>query len=329
MILADKIIDLRKKNGWSQEELAEQLDVSRQSVSKWESAQSVPDMGRVVQMSKLFGVSTDYLLKDELEQSDVAVSGSEPDSPERTVGMEEANDFLRAKEKNSGTVALGVMLCILSPICLILLAGAQQMGLIRITEGQAVGIGVAVLLLMVGGAVALFVTSNLRISRYEYLEKENIDTLYGVDGMARERREQFRPTYVRQLTLGIVLCVLSAIPIFVSMMFYGQQEVFSHVLSVAALLLLVGIGVLLIIRATIPWDAFNQLLEEGSFSRESKAVERKTAPFSGIYWALVTAGYLAWSFITGEWTKTWIVWPVAAVSYGAIVGIVSMLQKKN
>ena len=46
MILADKIIELRKKNGWSQEELAEMLGVSRQSVSKWEGAQSVPDMNR-------------------------------------------------------------------------------------------------------------------------------------------------------------------------------------------------------------------------------------------------------------------------------------------
>ena len=61
MILADKIIDLRKKNGWSQEELAEQLGVSRQSVSKWESAQSVPDMNRILKLSELFGVSTDYL----------------------------------------------------------------------------------------------------------------------------------------------------------------------------------------------------------------------------------------------------------------------------
>ncbi|MBR5743687.1 MAG: helix-turn-helix transcriptional regulator, partial [Clostridia bacterium] len=48
MILADKIIDLRKKNGWSQEELAEQLGVSRQSISKWEGAQSVPDMARII-----------------------------------------------------------------------------------------------------------------------------------------------------------------------------------------------------------------------------------------------------------------------------------------
>ena len=68
MILADKIILLRKKAGWSQEELANQLGVTRQSVSKWEGAQSVPDMDKVVQMSRLFGVSTDYLLKDELEE---------------------------------------------------------------------------------------------------------------------------------------------------------------------------------------------------------------------------------------------------------------------
>ena len=67
MILADKIMTLRKKAGWSQEELAARLNVSRQSVSKWEGAQSIPDMDKVVQMSRLFGITTDFLLKDELE----------------------------------------------------------------------------------------------------------------------------------------------------------------------------------------------------------------------------------------------------------------------
>ena len=65
MIFADKLITLRKKVGWSQEELAEKLNVTRQSVSKWEGAQSVPDIDKILQLSCLFGVTTDYLLKDD------------------------------------------------------------------------------------------------------------------------------------------------------------------------------------------------------------------------------------------------------------------------
>ena len=92
MILADKITALRKKAGWSQEELAEQLGVTRQSVSKWEGAQSVPDMDKVVQMSRLFGVTTDFLLKDELSEEEPAPEGC--DSPLCRVTMAEASEYL-------------------------------------------------------------------------------------------------------------------------------------------------------------------------------------------------------------------------------------------
>ena len=66
MILGEKIAALRKQNNWSQEELAEKLQISRQSVSKWESGASIPDLDRIVKLSALFGVSTDYLIKDEM-----------------------------------------------------------------------------------------------------------------------------------------------------------------------------------------------------------------------------------------------------------------------
>ncbi|MCR4934964.1 MAG: helix-turn-helix domain-containing protein [Oscillospiraceae bacterium] len=326
MILADKIIDLRKKNGWSQEELAEQLGVSRQTVSKWEGAQSVPDMGRVVQMSTLFGVSTDYLLKDDMELPE-PTAGAQPEAPERSVSMEEANEFLRVKAVNARCVALGVLLCVLSPVCLILLGGAQSYGLLGLSEAQTMGLGVAVLLLMVGGAVALFVTSAVRVSPYAWLEEESVDTLYGVDGMVKERREQYRPRFTLQLTLGIVLCVLSAVPIFLSVMLYGEQEGFAHVLSVALTLALVAVGVWLIVRSSMVWGAFQQLLEEGDYTRASKENKRKLAPFNGVYWGLVTAGYLTWSFLSGGWDRTWIVWPVAGVAYGAIFGILKLVRK--
>ena len=112
MILADKIITLRKKNGWSQEELAEKLNVTRQSVSKWEGAQSVPDLNKILLMSRIFEVSTDYLLKDELEEPDgtqntesLETGGFEESVPARRVSMEEARAFLDIKEKLAGKIA--------------------------------------------------------------------------------------------------------------------------------------------------------------------------------------------------------------------------------
>ena len=99
MILSEKIIMLRKKYGWSQEELAERLDISRQSVSKWESGASIPDLERIVSMSQLFGVTTDYLLKDEMEETEFT-DGMTPEITEgKVITVEEANTFLEATKK--------------------------------------------------------------------------------------------------------------------------------------------------------------------------------------------------------------------------------------
>ena len=327
MILADKIIDLRKKNGWSQEDLAEKLDVSRQSISKWESAQSVPDMSRILRMSELFGVSTDYLLKDALDAPE-ALAAADEDSPARTVTMEEASGFLKLKAGNAASVALGVLLCILSPIALIVLGGAQTYGKLALTENQAGGLGLIVLIVLIGCAVALFVRAGLRISPFEPLEKEPIDTLYGVAGMARERREQFRPVFYRQLTVGIVLCVVAVIPIGLSLLFAGENE-FLHVAATGAMLLLIAVGVMLIVRACIVWGSFQILLEEGDYTREQKEAQKSHSSFGKIYWLIVVAVYLAWSFFSNNWQRTWIIWPVAGVAYGAVYGIASALRRKG
>lgn len=104
MILSEKIIMLRKKYGWSQEELAERLDISRQSVSKWESGASIPDLERIVGMSQLFGVTTDYLLKDEMEETEFA-DGMTPEITEgKVITVEEANTFLEATKNTLPTL---------------------------------------------------------------------------------------------------------------------------------------------------------------------------------------------------------------------------------
>ena len=67
MKLSEKIVTLRKQKGWSQEELADKLNVSRQAVGKWETETALPEVDKILQMATLFDVSTDSLLKDDVQ----------------------------------------------------------------------------------------------------------------------------------------------------------------------------------------------------------------------------------------------------------------------
>lgn len=78
MTFGEKLQALRKARGWSQEELATQINVSRQALSKWESGASVPDTENVVALSRLFGVSTDYLLLENGETTAQAAPTAAP-----------------------------------------------------------------------------------------------------------------------------------------------------------------------------------------------------------------------------------------------------------
>ncbi len=323
MILADKIIDLRKKNGWSQEDLAEMLGVSRQAISKWEGAQSMPDMNRILKMSEVFGVSTDFLLKDDMEMVEY-ISEAPAESDLRTISMEEASEFLAIKEKTAGRTALGVMMCILCPICLIVLSSAQELGRIALSETAAAGIGLVVLFLLIGGAVALFVTADNMESKYDFLEKEPIETAYGVRGMAEERKNQFHAVYSKNMTIGVVLCVLAAIPLFLSMAVFGDND-FASAIAVAFLLALIALGVFLIVRVSIRQGSYQMLLEEGDYTRAEKRSRKKTGWIAGAYWLAIVAGFLLYCFKTDSWNRGWIIWPVAAIVFAILMMAVKAL----
>jgi len=326
MILADKITNLRKKQGWSQEQLAEKMGVSRQSISKWESAQSIPDMNKLLQLSKIFGVSTDYLLKDELEDEEPGAVSKEDTWDDdgialTDVSMETAYAFLDYKKSTAPKIAFGVLLCILSPVLLIILSGGAELERIGLTENQAACLGIIVLLSLVSIAVAIFIFEGLKGNKFEYLEKDNLDTAYGVDGMVKDRREKYEVAHTRDLVLGVVLCVFSSVPLFLAAFFF-ENGGFNIVMAVGVLLAFIALGVYFIVRCSIIWDAYNVLLEEGDYTRKNKKANVRIERFSGVYWCVITAGYLAVSFITNAWHITWIVWPVAGVLYAALAELV-------
>ncbi len=326
MLLAEKIMTLRKRAGWSQEELAAQLGVSRQSVSKWEGAQSVPDMQKVVQMSRLFGVTTDYLLKEELGEPEPAPA--ESDAPLRCVTMEQAADYLAQRQAAAPKLALATLLCVLSPVALLLLAALSDRPGAALSENAAAGIGLCVLLVLVAAAVAVFITCAAQVKAYAFLESEPFETAYGVTGMVRGRRAAFAPRHTRGTVAGTVLCILSAVPLFIAVCLDGSDLL--YVGAVCLLLVLAGVGSAVFVYGSVYWAAMDRLLEEGDYVRPRKRQNGVVGAISSIYWLTVTAAYLLWTF--GPWwdaqpQDTWILWVVAGVLYGAVMALVRGIRK--
>ena len=329
MILADKIIENRKKNGWSQEELADKLGVSRQSVSKWEGAQAVPDMKKIVMMSEIFGVSTDYLLRDEIEHaegSEAALVDRGLEDTVRSVSMEEASAYLEHNEKAASRISTGVMMCILSPVLLIVVTGLAEAGFIGLESAVAEAGGTAALIVIVAIAVGLFIREGMHGKPYEFLDNTAIDTEYGVSGMTKERRDTYAEKHSRLLIIGIMMCIIGAVPMLLAEVTkYSNNTDLLPIVGFAAMLTIVAVGVKLIVLTCIRQGGYDRLLEEGDYTRLNK----KAGKYDGIYWAVAAAVYLGWSFVTMRWEFTWIVWPVAGVLFAAYREVMKAIVKSR
>lgn len=329
MILADKIVSLRKKAGWSQEELAEQLGVTRQSVSKWEGAQSIPDMDKVVQMSRLFGVTTDYLLKDELEEQ-TAAPVEEESNPLRRVTMAQAAEYLTRRKAAAPKVAFAVLLCVISPVTLLLLSAMSEAQRFPISENAAAGIGLCVLLVLVAVAVSIFLRTAAAVRDCHFLEEEPFETEYGVTGMVRQRQQEYAETRTRYTTIGVVLCVLAAVPLFAAVCVNGSDLL--YVAAVGALLVLVGIGCLFLVNAGVYSGAMEQLLEEGDYTRGQKKHHKVRGTVTTIYWLVAVAVFLVYTYGpsgNGQPQYSWIIWAVAGVLYAAVMGVVRLILRSG
>lgn len=327
MILADKIMNLRKKCGWSQEDLADQLGISRQSVSKWESGMSIPDLEKIVKMSALFGVSTDYLLKDELEE-ELPSETMDRDSEElHSVSLEEANTYMNLVKETAPKFALAVSSLIVSPVVLLLLGAIAETYPDRFSEDVLSGIGIAILLLIVIAAVVPIILNSMRLSKYEYLEKEKITLQYGVKGVVEKRKEDYEETYRNGIVIGVALCIAAVIPLILSGAFGAGNLAAAG--FVCLLLIIVSVAVNIFVTRGLIRESFSKLLQEGDYTPEKKQGGKLVEKIAGVYWCIVTAIYLLWSFLTGAWDISWVVWPVAGVLFGAVACAAHIFAKKE
>ena len=322
MIFADKLITLRKKAGWSQEELAEKLNVTRQSVSKWEGAQSVPDIDKILQLSRLFGVTTDYLLKDDAAEPEYTEDDT---SPLPRVTLAQANDYLAKTQANAPKLALATFLCVISPIALILLGGLSEYSA-RISENAAAGIGLSVLIVLVAAAVGIFLSSSAQVREFAFLETEPFETEYGVSGMVRQRRQEFEPTANRLNLIGTILCIVSVLPLFAAMCL--SRSDLTYIVAVCLLLGFVALACLAFVYAGTRTGAMEKLLEEGDYTRQRKAKSRLVSTVSVCYWLVVTAVFLFYTFGplgNGQARYSWFIWAIAGVLYAAVLAVLRLI----
>lgn len=304
------------------------MNVSRQAVSKWEGAQSVPDLERILKISEIFGVTTDYLLKDEIE--DEEFSGEDYSDKTRKVTLGQANEFLALRKKAAPRLALATFMCIVSVIPLLMLGGLSEYGTPPIDENLAGGLGMIFMLAIVAGAVGIYLHTHFQSSAYKFLEEERFETEYGVVGMVREQQKAFRGAYTKLNIIGVCLCILAVIPLFVGA---ALQNELLMVILLNVLIFIIAIAVFIFVIAGVRWGSMEKLLGEGDFTEEKKSRRRLSGAISGVYWSVVVAVYLAWLFLENmpekRDSRAWVVFPVAGVLYAAVLGVARMIEKRR
>ncbi|MBL4909690.1 MAG: helix-turn-helix transcriptional regulator [Alteromonadaceae bacterium] len=325
MILAEKIVQLRKKVGWSQEELAEKMNISRQSVSKWESANSIPDLNKIIMLAEIFSVSTDFLLKDDIETIDVLNEDTE--AGVNQINLEQALNYINNKAKVANLTTKGVIFCLCSVMPLFLFLAMAKANQLNITSSIATALGVVAILIMISIGVSFFIRTNHYESDLSAIENENFELAYGVHSIIKEQLQKFRRTYNLRLSISIFLFIISFAPMMFTSIFIDGSDM--HLLMLIVMFIIIAIGIYILTPVSSKYDAYNRILKEGDLNTTKSKRTKRAEKLAAFYWPLLTAIYLGWSLWTMSWGVTWIMWPVGAVFFAALVGLMELLNKEE
>lgn len=246
---------------------------------------------------------------------------------ENTVSMDEAKEYLEMTKKMSPFISVGVFLCILSPILLILL---MPEGDWTLENSFNTIIGFVALFVLVAIAVGLFINAGVKLEKFNHLKKDIV-----VGNNVKEYVKIEKNNFDQKFTIGLIISVACFILSPVTLIIFSiindslGFDKYNYNIGVSILLALVAIGCLIIVRLGMIKDSYNILLQIGDYTKNKKKEEKITSAIAGIYWPLVTAAFLLWSFLGNAWHISWLIWPIAGVIFGAIAGIINVTNKEQ
>lgn len=234
------------------------------------------------------------------------------------VTYEEAKNYIEESRAAAPKTALGVLLCIISPVTLLLLIGLKELGVVGVKEELLIAAGLVVLICLVATGVLHFIRYTSKLEKYEYLKFNVFELDYKAEEMVRNIQKQDEPTYKAAVSISVVCYILSALPVIVTPLVSEIDGL--SVIAVTITLIIVALSTYNLINKSSYYEPCNVLLQQGDYSVRSKS-NKTFQTVSKVYWCVVVAVYLGYSFITNNWAMSWIIWPVAGVLFGAIKAI--------
>lgn len=287
-----KLKKMRAQKGWSQEEFAEKLQVSRQAVSKWENGQGFPETEKLVKMSRLFQVSLDYLLKDEDQ-----LLGEQGTTEEGYYASQEVVEaYLLNKKQGAQKIALGVAILIAS---------------ITLPMYLQETFGYVLFMMIVAVGVAILVWQGFSVKEYKELETQ---PLVFDDSFIQEFRQKSsanRKRYGILIVTGIVIIILSfGIPFLTN-----NTESAGRDPLIALMPIIWALAVYLFIIAGSAMEGERLVTNNEEYLKENEEYEEssKHGWIHAVIWPLAAIIFLAIGFIWDAWHPGWLVFPAAAV----------------
>lgn len=302
MSFTDNLHYLRKRDKVTQEELADRLGVSRQSVSKWETGEAYPETDKLISICDIFGVSLDDLLRNDLTASEAVDETSDEKSDE-----EEKKVFIGHMNKFSLHIALGVFLVLFGVgVCMVLTA--QNGNLFDILGGVAV-------ILFVAAAVFLFVFAGIEHDRFQKAHTE-VKSAY-LDAQILEFGKRFA-VGMASLICGILLDVVFLVTL-TSLIDEGiitcasKDAAYCYVVAAffGVLAFIVGgIVYLGIQHSKYHVEEYNRQSQEEVNPTKSQKLK---GGLCGIIMLVATAVFLLLGFICELWHPAWVAFPIGGI----------------
>lgn len=228
MTLGQKLRTLLKDNGMTQEDLAERLEVSRQAVGKWVNDKGIPEVGKLVQISNLFGVSTDYLLKEDYEEKGYPEEKVVSDSG-YYVSQEMLDGYLSYSRQNVKQITGGISLFVLSNA----FGCFDDYRIMSFLYWVTMAAG-----------IIMIVWQFLQIRKYQEIRNEHLTFDDKVFGEFKKQRENRRKKYAVMMIAGVVILLASTEAGSFLMIYYGQTvcNVFEWIAHTVWLALIIWAG---------------------------------------------------------------------------------------